>query len=209
LWPTPRTGKTTDETEESWRKRNDAGKVATPPLSLAVKLWPTAKGEPSGPDFARANREGNGGDDLATAVARELLSTPTATERVNDTTATPSQASIEKFQRGEIARIRKTRAPALATKVLLPTPRAEDSQCIGLHQGQPDSLSALTKMLPTARSRDWKGQTQRGIHAPGDSLANQDSGSGRPIGGQLNPTWVEWLMGYPTGWTDLRDSATP
>jgi DNA (cytosine-5)-methyltransferase 1 len=20
-------------------------------------------------------------------------------------------------------------------------------------------------------------------------------------GGQLNPTWVEWLMGYPTGWT--------
>ena len=27
-------------------------------------------------------------------------------------------------------------------------------------------------------------------------------------GGQLNPTWVEWLMGYPLGWTDLRDSET-
>ena len=25
-------------------------------------------------------------------------------------------------------------------------------------------------------------------------------------GGQLNPTWVDWLMGYPTGWTDLKDS---
>ena len=24
------------------------------------------------------------------------------------------------------------------------------------------------------------------------------------IGGQLNPTWVEWLMGFPTGWTDLK-----
>jgi hypothetical protein len=23
-------------------------------------------------------------------------------------------------------------------------------------------------------------------------------------GGQLNPTWVEWLMGFPTGWTDLE-----
>ena len=23
--------------------------------------------------------------------------------------------------------------------------------------------------------------------------------------GQLNPTWVEWLMGYPSGWTDLKD----
>lgn len=26
------------------------------------------------------------------------------------------------------------------------------------------------------------------------------------VGGQLNPTWVEWLMGYPTGWTELKDS---
>jgi len=28
-------------------------------------------------------------------------------------------------------------------------------------------------------------------------------------GGQLNPTWVEWLMGFPPGWTDLNPSATP
>jgi len=25
------------------------------------------------------------------------------------------------------------------------------------------------------------------------------------IGGKLNPTWVEWLMGFPPGWTDLED----
>jgi DNA (cytosine-5)-methyltransferase 1 len=24
-------------------------------------------------------------------------------------------------------------------------------------------------------------------------------------GGKLNPTWVEWLMGFPEGWTDLED----
>ena len=28
-------------------------------------------------------------------------------------------------------------------------------------------------------------------------------------GGKLNPTWVEWLMGFPLGWTDLGDSETP
>ena len=27
--------------------------------------------------------------------------------------------------------------------------------------------------------------------------------------GQLNPTWVEWLMGFPGGWTDLNHSETP
>ncbi len=25
------------------------------------------------------------------------------------------------------------------------------------------------------------------------------------VGGTLNPMWVEWLMGYPLGWTDLED----
>jgi hypothetical protein len=29
------------------------------------------------------------------------------------------------------------------------------------------------------------------------------------VGGELNPTWVEWLMGFPEGWTDLGDSETP
>ena len=29
------------------------------------------------------------------------------------------------------------------------------------------------------------------------TLANQ-------VGGKLNPTWVEWLMGWPLGWTDLK-----
>jgi hypothetical protein len=28
------------------------------------------------------------------------------------------------------------------------------------------------------------------------------------IGGSLNPTWVEWLMGFPLGWTALEHWAT-
>jgi len=28
------------------------------------------------------------------------------------------------------------------------------------------------------------------------------------VGGSLNPTWVEWLMGWPLGWTDCDASAT-
>ncbi len=29
------------------------------------------------------------------------------------------------------------------------------------------------------------------------------------VGGQLNPTWVEWLMGFPLGWTDCVASEMP
>ncbi len=28
------------------------------------------------------------------------------------------------------------------------------------------------------------------------------------VGGQLNPTWVEWLMGWPIGWADLKPLET-
>lgn len=28
------------------------------------------------------------------------------------------------------------------------------------------------------------------------------------VGGSMNPAWVEWLMGWPIGWTDLHASAT-
>ena len=27
-------------------------------------------------------------------------------------------------------------------------------------------------------------------------------------GGKLNPMWIEWLMGFPLGWTDLEASET-
>jgi hypothetical protein len=27
--------------------------------------------------------------------------------------------------------------------------------------------------------------------------------------GKLNPVWVEWLMGFPEGWTELKPWAMP
>jgi hypothetical protein len=62
------------------------------------------------------------------------------------------------------------------------------------------------KTFPTPTARDWKSgkgktQSERGRTA-GPSLAEVS-------GGQLNPMWVEWLMGFPLGWTDLEGSETP
>ena len=68
------------------------------------------------------------------------------------------------------------------------------------------NLADIVKVWPTPTARDWKSgkgktQAERG-RSHGQSLAEAN-------GGQLNPTWVEWLMGFPLGWTDLGGWATP
>ena len=40
-------------------------------------------------------------------------------------------------------------------------------------------------------------------NAPSEANRNEPSMASR-VGGKLNPTWVEWLMGWPLGWTDLK-----
>ena len=46
--------------------------------------------------------------------------------------------------------------------------------------------------------RTWQGQMQKMLGNHPELGKTKESGS-------LNPTWVEWLMGYPKGWTDLKD----
>jgi len=40
-------------------------------------------------------------------------------------------------------------------------------------------------------------------NAPSEANRNEPSMASR-VGGHLNPTWVEWLMGWPLEWTDLK-----
>jgi hypothetical protein len=61
--------------------------------------------------------------------------------------------------------------------------------------------------------KTWATPVARGYRSPGLSrMERTGSKAGDPlpqqVGGQLNPTWVEWLMGWPLGWTDLKPLAT-
>ncbi len=70
-------------------------------------------------------------------------------------------------------------------------------------------LKDAIAMLPIPKERDWKGQTQRGKYQQNsiaDSVIFQD---GQKTGMKLQPTFVEWMQGYPIGWTDLNHSETP
>jgi hypothetical protein len=66
-WPTPHGMPQPAAKRKPGPSGNELGRA----VNEAQRTWPTPKGSPSGPDFARVNREGSGGDDLATAVARE------------------------------------------------------------------------------------------------------------------------------------------
>lgn len=118
MWPTPRSGKTTDENEETWTARQKAGKVSTPPLTLAVKMRPTP---------TKQDGENNGG---------------------------PSQYN-------------RNTTPLSAVVKTWPTPRRQSANSPGEH-----------------------GEGGRDLQTT--------------IGGQLNPDWVEWLMGWPIGWSSLE-----
>lgn len=60
-------------------------------------------------------------------------------------------------------------------------------------------------MFPTPTCHDAKlanpapNKTAQGSPCLTERILEQDTS-----GGQLNPTWVEWLMGWPIGWTDLE-----
>ena len=65
------------------------------------------------------------------------------------------------------------------------------------------NLSGAVSRWPSPKARDWKDGRSAGTK-------NRDSPDlGKVVGqslqsGALNPTWVEWLMGWPLGLTDLK-----
>ena len=64
-----------------------------------------------------------------------------------------------------------------------------------------EAVSSRTFATPTAR--DW-----RSGKASEATMERNSRPLSEQIGGLLNPTWVECLMGWPIGWTDLKHSAT-
>jgi len=80
-----------------------------------------------------------------------------------------------------------------------PTP----SQLKGEH-GQ--SLPAMVQMFPSPAARDWRSGSGRKENGHTPQLPEVIAQEGN--GGQLNPDWVEWLMGWPIGWTASKRLAT-
>ena len=57
-------------------------------------------------------------------------------------------------------------------------------------------LDAVAALFPTPRAQSCTGASETATRQGGPDLQTA-------AGGQLNPGWVEWLMGFPTGWTEV------
>jgi len=69
----------------------------------------------------------------------------------------------------------------------------------GASKNSGDGLATAVKWAtPTCHDRKGKSGAKRGQNAQGSECLTEQAG------GTLNPPWVEWLMGWPVGWTDCE-----
>ena len=103
----------------------------------------------------------------------------------------PTPTAISRLNEGNVRMLRK--------KVMSgELSREEAEQMIGKDVfEQQGKVQKIIWSTPTAR--DW-----RSGKASEKTLAKNTRPLSEQTGGQLNPMWVEWLMGYPKGWTDLN-----
>ena len=124
---------------------------------------------------------------------------------------TPTSTQVEETYEGYRKRMVATGNPknigkmkpqnlAMAVK-MWPTPTSRDCQSQGFQSGMkrhsPD-LSTAVKMWPTPTVQDAEN-----CGSP-SQMKRKSPALNAQVSGKLNPMWVEWLMGYPTGWINCE-----
>ena len=137
-------------------------------------------------------------------------------KKAQKTTATSGRLSLEllhkKDRLGAFSKTFMVTLPWASTKCCLTWKPKATPQGRLLFQLQLQALPIKetdSGLWPTPTARDYKGgRTLETLAKVGRNETNSlpdavNSQMGKT--GPLNPTWVEWLMGYPEGWTDLKD----
>jgi len=147
-------------------------------------------------------------------IESSLWPTPTAVKRAMEGNVRLYRAKV---QAGEMT---EAEAEAILGKsvwesqgkipAMWPTPTTDDASNVNPKPNRFRGLVAAVNetMWPTPKSSDYKAaviwpkeKTHSRDMALRETIAEREPSA---IGGKLNPTWVEWLMGFPTGWTDLE-----
>ena len=204
-WPTPaaRDGKGTNSREHC--ETNGTGAKHMDQLANAVAYpelrFPTPMAQRSGSNKSPCEN-GSTRLSLDTMASQNKWPTPTA-----------SMLTTGDMEQARTAGNSKLRKRYAESKKMWPTPTASNggsnnnSKAV-TERGHGTNLVGAVKMFPTPCSSEDKYRLQ-GASQQSRSLGAMAATQGieEETGGQLNPTWVEWLMGWPLGWTDCDASA--
>jgi hypothetical protein len=194
-----------NRTTQSWKMSED---ISVSDSKKFSKTLPTSGMMRNGKLFQQALlvRHTNG-------KGSSLWPTPTTQERSHpNLKLTPAGRRLSKNGKS-------SHSLGLADAVILwPTPRAssamsEDISKIQerLKNGKPykSKLEEAVALWPTPRAAMGETRNHNVWLRPADKPQNLENRIAqrdpKSIGGKVNPTWVEWLMGFPLGWTDLKD----
>ena len=155
--------------------------------AIDAPLWPTVRSHETGDyQYSKGNHE----KPVLTLTGAVKTMWPTPTAR--DCKCANSMEHLTRDTGG------KNHTEQLANAVkLFATPQARDYRSgqaeRWINPERSQNLNDQVKLFTTPCAADAKGSTGGNNHR---SLRTD-------VQGQLNPDWVEWLMGFPTGWTSL------
>jgi hypothetical protein len=193
------------------------------------------RGAQSAKRFAESTAKGNllTLNDQVAHLSTRLWATPKASDSITGATARQSDRAPEKTthlaaqvhlfptpRAADGAKGQRTREGAMKEAnrghgidlplfaQLYPTPTVHgDYNRKGISANSGDGLATFVKKLyPTPTVNDSKNNNP-------PSQRRKNGRHSNPLnvvaGGALNPAWVEWLMGFPAGWTETGGSANP
>jgi hypothetical protein len=159
--------------------------------------WPTPCSAMEAPNLG--SNKVNGPTSLA-QVARQMWPTPVAND---DNKSVEAHLAMKARMNGgpRCAITSLNVAVKAAERGMWPTPQAHDAQ-----KGYAERVGRFGTEHGGRNLNDW---VQQWPTPTANRRSGLQSHGKNAITGQLNPTWVEWLMGFPLEWTDLKDLATP
>ena len=163
---------------ECWEQRTLEQTIKGTESGLSAQTWPTPRSCSAMAATITQESAWNKKrkSNLETIVGQRLWPTPDANCGARGT----QEIWTPKRKSGHQAQYSINQAVRDAEKLKFPTPQASDHRDRG------------NMSNPSIQRRAEKGK-QLNL-----------SMVAHPTSGQLNPTWVEWLMGWPIGWTDLK-----
>ena len=145
-------------------------------------------------------------------TASSLLPTPTAQQygtsqngkRKDGTTykqaGKPSLQTMARHNLWPTATARDWRSGKTSEKTMNRNSRPLNEVVVSEEKMWPTPMAHEARLGYQDRSRGKKG-TQESL----TTKVINNLGGRKSVSGQLNPAWVEWLMGFPIGWTESKD----